>query len=218
MKKIIIVDYQLGNLFSVNQACKRIGLNASISSDPKEIKNADGLILPGVGAFKQAMSNLKQFDLVKPLNDFVESGKPLFGICLGLQLLFSKSDEFGETKGLGFIKGSIKKFNLAEISSQENKYKIPNIGWNIITQDDDQIWNKTPLNDLENNSFMYFVHSYYIDPKDKNIITSFSKYGDFIYPSSIYSKNIFATQFHPEKSGEIGLKIYNKWALINNLK
>ena len=218
MKKIIIVDYQLGNLFSVNQACKKIGLNASISSDWKEIKNADGIILPGVGAFKQAMLNLKQLKLIKPLNDFVESGKPLFGICLGLQLLFSKSDEFGETEGLGYIKGSIKKFNLAEISSPENKYKIPNIGWNNIFHEHNKTWNKTPLNNLNNNSFMYFVHSYYINPNDKNIITSFSKYGDFTYPSSISSKNIFATQFHPEKSSEIGLKIYNNWALINNLK
>lgn len=217
MKKIIIVDYQLGNLFSVNQACKKIGMNASISSDFNEIKSADGLILPGVGAFKQAMTNLKKLDLIQPLNDFVNSEKPLFGICLGLQLLFSKSEEFGHTDGLGYVKGSVKKFDLKKISPKENDYKIPNIGWNKIIQNDNQKWNKTPLYNIENNSFMYFVHSYYIDPKEKNVITTFSKYGNFTYPSSISTKNIFATQFHPEKSGEIGLKIYNNWALKNNL-
>lgn len=217
MKKVIIVDYQLGNLFSVNQACKKIGINASISSDYNEIKNADGIILPGVGAFKQAMINLKNLDLIQPLNDFVQSEKPLFGICLGLQLLFSHSEEFGYSDGLGYVDGSIKKFDFKKISSKENKYKIPNIGWNKIRKNDNVDWDKTPLDNLKNNSFMYFVHSYYIDPKDHNVITSFSKYGDFTYPSSISTKNIFATQFHPEKSGEIGLKIYNNWALKNNL-
>ena len=109
-KNVIIVDYQLGNLFSVQQACIKVGIQAKISSDKKEIANADGIILPGVGAFMEAMGNLRSLDLVQPLNDFVSASRPLFGICLGLQLLFSESEEFGTEKGLNFIEGVIKKF------------------------------------------------------------------------------------------------------------
>lgn len=214
-KNVIIVDYQLGNLFSVQQACIKVGIQAKISSDKKEIANADGIILPGVGAFMEAMGNLRSLDLVQPLNDFVSASRPLFGICLGLQLLFSESEEFGTEKGLNFIEGVIKKF------PKENIYgsgiKVPQIGWNHVKKSNTS-WEHTPLNGIEDKSFMYFVHSYFVQPENKDNILTTTNYEEVEYCSSVINKsNIFATQFHPEKSGEVGLGIYSNWAKLNNL-
>src|SRR5687768_16172222 len=129
-KLIVILDYQLGNLFSVKQACDKVGLNAVISSEKEDIMKADGIILPGVGAFGEAMTNLHKLDLVEPLNDFVAASKPLFGVCLGQQLLFTESEEFGTSKGLNFIPGVIKKF--PSFKGSNNLIKVPQIGWNHI--------------------------------------------------------------------------------------
>jgi len=212
-KKVIIIDYQLGNLFSVKQACETVGINAKISSESEEIINADALILPGVGAFIEAMNNLKKLGLDTAIKDKVTKGTPLFGICLGQQLLFTESEEFGAGKGLDLIPGIIKRF---PEKLEERKIKVPHIAWNTIYKHN-QDWGKTALSALENNDFMYFVHSYYVKPSDESCVLTKTNYDAIEFCSSINKNNIFATQFHPEKSAEKGISIYKNWALINNL-
>ena len=215
-KKVVIIDYQLGNLFSVNQAMTKIGINAVISSNPMEIENADAIVLPGVGAFKDAMENLKKLNLVQPIKNFIESGKPFFGICLGLQLLFSESEEFGYTTGLNIIEGKVVKFRNVK-NDVLNFYKVPQISWNSINKPDKLSWQKTPLFNISELENFYFVHSYYVVPTNTNIILTTTEYAGVKYVSSIYFKNIFACQFHPEKSAHEGLKIYENWATQNKL-
>jgi len=207
MSEIAIIDYKMSNLFSVKAACDKVGLSSIITSDPIKIKNAKVAILPGVGAFGEAMKNLDALKLKNSILDFVQSGKPILGICLGMQLLFDESDEFGKQKGLGLIPGVVKKFN----SNLRNdvKYPVPQIGWNKITQKSIG-WKNTFLEDNNDGDFMYFVHSYYVKPNSDNDIISLTTYGGQEYCSSVKKENIFATQFHPEKSGEVGLKIYKK--------
>jgi glutamine amidotransferase len=212
-KKVVIIDYQLGNLFSVKQACNTVGINTIVSSSPEDILMADALILPGVGAFIEAMKNLDSFDLSNPIKDKVKSGTPIFGICLGQQLLFSESEEFGSGKGLDLIPGLIKKFPALK---NHRKIKIPQIAWNKIYSKH-QAWSNTPLVDLEEQDFMYFVHSYYVTPNSDNCVLTQTNYEDVEYCSSILNNNIFATQFHPEKSSTKGLSIYKNWATLNNL-
>lgn len=210
-KKIIIVDYGLGNLFSVKHACDFIGTEAKISFDKNEIINADGIILPGVGAFGEAMNNLSELDLVSPLKDFISSGKPFLGVCLGMQLLFSESEEFGSNKGLGIIDGCVKKFPLKNPEGQA--LKIPQIAWNQIYKypTTAHYWNNSPLKGLDNGEYMYFVHSYYAEPTfNENIFTT-TIYEDFQYCSSVIKENVCATQFHPEKSAQKGINIYKNW-------
>jgi len=213
MKKVIIIDYKLGNLFSVKQACDAVGIESKISSDIDEIINADGLILPGVGAFNEAMKNLNNLGLSSAINKSVSKKIPLFGICLGLQLLFTESEEFGTGQGLDLISGTIKKFPK---SFKGNKIKVPHVAWNEILNKKIN-WNNTPFLDLKNNQYMYFVHSYYVDPSENSCVLSETNYNGIPFCSSIIKNNIFATQFHPEKSGEKGLKIYKNWAITNNL-
>lgn len=214
IKKVVIVDYQLGNLFSVLQACKTIGINAVISSDLKEIDSASAIILPGVGAFPEAMSNLNKLDLGHTIIKSVENGKPIFGICLGQQLLLTESEEFENCKGLNLIEGNIKKIPSL---INNNQVKVPQIGWNQILKPENLSWDKTPLQDLKNKDFMYFVHSYYTEVLNHNTIGAITNYCELIYTSAIIKDNIFSTQFHPEKSGEKGLTIYRNWAKINQL-
>lgn len=209
-KKIAIIDFKLGNLFSVLQACNKVGLNASITSDRDTVLEADAIILPGVGAFGEAMYNLKVSDLLEPIKKHADASKPLFGICLGMQLLFSESEEFGSQKGIGLIKGKILKFTDTNGSGQ--KLKVPQIGWNRITDYNDK-WSDSPLNKIESGSYMYFVHSFYAYPRNRNVILSKTNYEGIEYCSSIFYNNcIFATQFHPEKSGKKGIEIYKEWA------
>lgn len=215
MKNICIIDYKLGNLFSVNQALLNIGLNPIISSKKEDIQNADALILPGVGAYGDAMKNLKDLELIDPLNEAVANKKPLMGICLGLQLLFTESEEFGLVKGLDLIKGRVTRFN--NVNAEGNVRRVPQIGWNTITSPSDKSWANTPFQNIEIDTYVYFVHSFYIDPSE-NVGLSQTNYDGHEYVSSILQDNIFACQFHPEKSGEIGLEIYNQWAILNNLK
>lgn len=212
-KKVVIIDYQMSNLYSVQHACEYVGLNAEISSDTSKLINADAAILPGVGAFGDAMKNMERLGLVQTIKDFVSKRKPLLGVCLGLQLLFSKSEEFGIHQGLDLIKGKVIKFSG---SNEQNKpITVPQIGWNTIYYYDKKIWDNSLLNDLSNNEFMYFVHSYYVVPEDTSLITSLTNYEGIEYCSSIKSDNIFATQFHPEKSGQKGLGIYKNFANFN---
>jgi glutamine amidotransferase len=212
-KKVVIIDYQLGNLFSVKQACDTIGINAEISSNKEDILNADALILPGVGAFIEAMINLKKFGLDVAIIEKVNSGTPIFGICLGLQLLFTESEEFGAGKGLDLISGVIKRF---PEKLEEKNIKVPHIAWNTIYKLQ-QDWDHSALSEIEENDFMYFIHSYYVKPTHDSCILTNTNYDGIEFCSSILKNNIFATQFHPEKSASKGISIYKNWALINNL-
>jgi glutamine amidotransferase len=212
-KKIVIIDYQLGNLFSVKQACDAVGMNSKISSNKDDIINADALILPGVGAFNEAMNNLKKLELDVVIKQRVKNGIPIFGICLGQQLLFTESEEFGAGNGLDLISGVIKKF---PENFEKRKIRVPHIAWNTIYKST-QNWDSTALNELSNEDFMYFIHSYYVKPDDEKCILTLTNYDSIEFCSSIKSKNIFATQFHPEKSAQKGISIYKNWAIINNL-
>lgn len=209
---VAIVDYAAGNLFSVEHACKAVGLTPVITGTPEDILQSDALILPGVGAFGDAMKNLRKLDLILPLREFAASGKPFMGICLGMQLLFSGSEEFGEHEGLNLIEGSVVKF--PSINEYGEKNKIPQIGWNQIAypSESQEQWHDTPLEQVANNEFMYFVHSFYASPRNKENILAVTKYGGLSYCSAVIKENIFATQFHPEKSAVEGMKIYRYWA------
>ncbi len=186
---IAIIDYGAGNIMSVKKALDYLGVQSRISSNPKDILTADRVILPGVGNFGDCMKNLQKRNLIEPIKEFINSGKPFFGICVGIQLLFESSEEAPDIKGLGIIKGKCVKFRQG---------KVPQIGWNNITS-------KTI-----GNGYVYFVNSYYAIPDDKNIIESIGDYYNE-YVAAIKKDNIFATQFHPEKSGEFGLKILKRW-------
>ena len=213
--EVAIIDYKMGNLHSVKAACDKVGLVSTISSDPGEINDCIAAILPGVGSFAQAMKNINELKLDNCIYRFVETGKILFGICLGMQLLFDISNEFGSNNGLGIIKGRAEKFNF---SSKNSKiYPIPQIGWNRIYEKK-IFWKDTILNNNKNGDFMYFLHSNYVLPLNKNIILSKTIYGRHEFCSSIKQNNIFGTLFHPEKSGMTGLNIYRNFkVLIKNM-
>jgi imidazole glycerol-phosphate synthase subunit HisH len=206
---IAIIDYQLSNMFSVKHAFDHLGIPAIITSDPKKVTESIGAVLPGVGAFGDAMDNLGKFKLDKAILDFVKQGKPLLGVCLGLQLVFTDSTEFGHHKGLNLLKGTVVKF--PEFNSKEESVRIPQIGWNTIYQPTKGAWKDTPLRSLKNKSYMYFVHSFYVKPSDPSVVTSLTNYQGIEYCSSAGKNNVFATQFHPEKSGAEGIGIYKDW-------
>lgn len=198
---IAIVDYGMGNLKSVQKAFEHIGHKAIVTRDKKIIGDAEKIVLPGVGAFPDCMKNLSDLGLIDPIIKGIESGKPFLGICLGLQVLFTESEEFGMHKGLDLIKGKVVKFPEG-LSSHGVKLKIPHMGWNEI-----KIRKRAPaLDSLPEKPYLYFVHSYYVVPEDKGLIATTTDYG-FEFVSSVWRDNIFACQFHPEKSQQIGLKI-----------
>lgn len=203
--KVAIIDYQLSNLFSVKHAFDYLNIDSEITSDKPVITNADAAILPGVGAFGDAMRNLNKFGLTDPIKKFISSGKPFMGVCLGMQLLFSQSEEFGTHKGLDIIRGRVKKF-----ASKEKAIKVPQIGWNQIFKVEND-WDNSPLKEMRNGEFMYFVHSFYCSPEAKEVILAKTIYESIEYTSVILKNNVFAVQFHPEKSGQEGIKIYRDW-------
>lgn len=208
-KYISIIDYRLSNIYSVKHACEAVGLNAIISSKKEDLLSADGAILPGVGAFGDAMSNLKKLDLISPIKDFIANGKPFMGICLGMQLLFTESSEFGIHKGLDVIEGTVNKF---PEFNKHNKIRIPHVGWNKIYLPKGRTsWKNSLLRGVDNNDYMYFVHSYYVSPSNYKDVLAMTDYEGVEYCSAIVDNNVFATQFHPEKSGRIGLKIYQNF-------
>ena len=212
--KVAIIDFGMGNLFSVKQACQRVGLNALITDRKDEVLESNGVILPGVGAFGNAMANLHRLDLVEPLKDFVKSERPVLGICLGMQLLMSESEEFGIHKGLDIIDGRVVRFHDKTESGQ--LVKVPQVGWNKISVpggDRNDLWSGTPLEGIVNGTYMYFVHSYYAKPEDPKVVASVTRYGNLEYCSALRYKSVFATQFHPERSAIWGIRIYKNWAL-----
>ena len=220
MKKsqIAIIDYGMGNLYSVKRACEQAGISPVVTCDKAAILNAAAAILPGVGAFGNAMQNLKKNDLIIPIKEFIESGKPFMGICLGMQLLMSASEEFGYHEGLDVIKGMVVEFPSA--GDNNKKIKVPQVGWNRITAPTESsrgLWPKTPLKNIKDGAFMYFVHSFYTKPFDAQKVLSISNYEGIEYCSSILWKNVFACQFHPERSAHDGLKIYKNFLSITNI-
>lgn len=205
--KIAIIDYDMGNLFSVRHACMAAGMDPHITSDRDAILAADAAILPGVGAFGEAMANLTRMDLAGPLSDFAASGKPLMGVCLGLQLLFEESEEFGPHKGLGIIPGRVRR--LPAKGPDGRTLRIPQIGWNRIRAPrESKGWQDSPLEGLVQGEFMYFVHSYFVEPSRPEDALCVTESGGFEYCSGIRRGNVFAVQFHPEKSATEGIRIY----------
>lgn len=193
---IAIIDYDAGNLKSVEKALIRVGADPVVTRDAKVITQADKVILPGVGAFGEAMEKLKSFDLIDPIYKVVEQGTPFLGICLGLQLLFEYSEEKEGCKGLSLLKGGIKRIPDAP------GLKVPHMGWNSLKVTE----NAKLFRNLPENPYVYFVHSYYLQAEDPAIVAATTEYGVSIH-ASVEKDNLFACQFHPEKSGETGLAI-----------
>lgn len=198
---IAIIDYQMGNLRSVQKGFEKVGHAATITSDPRELAAASKIVLPGVGAFGDAMHELQRRDLVQPIKDAVASGKPFLGICLGLQLLFDVGYEGGEFAGLGILPGKCVRFQLP------SEFKVPHMGWNPC-----RIVRAAPvLKDIADNTHFYFVHSYYVVPEDASIVALEADYGG-PFTAAVWKDNLFASQFHPEKSQADGLKLLQNFA------
>ena len=195
---IAIIDYGVGNLFSVEKAFASIGEEVKVTGSADDLRAADKLVLPGVGAFGDCMKNLESTGLIPIIKEQVANKKNLFGICVGLQILFENSEESPGVIGLGILKGTIKKINAPQL-------KIPHMGWNFLIKNAECRMLNDFLNGLDR-SYFYFVHSYHAVPEDKNLIAATTDYGETLTAAIAY-ENIFATQFHPEKSGDVGLKL-----------
>ncbi|MCK4401715.1 imidazole glycerol phosphate synthase subunit HisH [bacterium] len=192
---ITVVDYGLGNLRSVSKAVEKLGAEVEVTDSPEKIEKADGIILPGVGAFHIGMQNLKRLNLLPVLSEAISKGTPFLGICLGFQILFTQSEEHGICNGMDIIKGKVKRFT--------HELKIPHMGWNQVKR---QKAKGKIFNGVSDNSYFYFVHSYYAEPEDKNVIIAATEYGHE-FTSAVNKDNVWGVQFHPEKSSELGLKI-----------
>ena len=191
---VVIIDYNIGNLSSVTSALKRIGVEAIVSRDKEIIKGAKAIVLPGVGTFPVAMNNLKKYDLIDVLNECKDKGTPILGICLGMQILFERGYEVEETKGLGFLNGEVEFMDIDE--------KVPHMGWNQLHFNQEHLI----LKNIHENDDVYFVHSYMAKCPDEQLI-AYSDYGDTKVTALVAKDNVIGCQFHPEKSGETGLKI-----------
>lgn len=200
---IAIIDYGMGNLRSVSKAFECLGHSTTVTRIPEEISNSSGIVLPGVGAFGDCIRNLDEFDLIEPIKKSIMQRKPFLGICLGLQVLFDESEESPGTRGLGIFKGKIVRFPKFD----EKRLKIPHMGWNQV-----ELAKETPLlKGIPNRSWFYFVHSYYPEPEDEEIIAATSTYG-IDFTCAVSAGSIFACQFHPEKSSNLGLRILSNFA------
>lgn len=215
---IAIVDYGMGNLRSVEKAFLKVGINAAVTNNPGVVENASAVVLPGVGAFRDCMRELTNLRLIDAVVNAIKKGKPYLGICLGLQVLFSESEEFGRCKGLDIFRGKVVKFDfglkdstICNPQSAISNLKVPHMGWNQVT-----IQRINPLLEgIENKSYFYFVHSFYVIPEEKSIIAATTDYGSD-FTSMIWKDNVFAVQFHPEKSQIAGLKLLENFGRIVN--
>jgi glutamine amidotransferase len=205
---IAIIDYGMGNLRSVQKGFERVGYDAVVTADPKVVQEADRIVLPGVGAFPDCMRNLEQGGFVEPLLKVLQDGRPFLGICLGLQLLFTESEEFGVHKGLNVIPGRVVRFPEGMMEGDE-ELKVPHMGWNQLS-----IKRRPPsFTGIADGANFYFVHSYYVQPEDESVIATMTSYG-IEFCSSVWKDNIVATQFHPEKSQEKGLSILKNFGAM----
>ncbi|MEF9437474.1 MAG: imidazole glycerol phosphate synthase subunit HisH [Candidatus Mariimomonas ferrooxydans] len=199
---IAIIDYGMGNLRSVEKGFLKVGIETTVTSKPEVIEKADGVVLPGVGAFRDCMKELKDLKLIDAVVATIKNNKPYLGICLGLQVLFSESEEFGRCKGLDIFRGRVIRF-------PEKALKVPHMGWNQV-----KIKKNNPLlNGIPDKTYFYFVHSFCIVPEDDSIVSSTTEYG-FEFTSMIWKDNVFAVQFHPEKSQHVGLIILENFGKI----
>jgi glutamine amidotransferase len=217
-KKVIVIDYGLGNLFSVERALRYVGADVEITGEAAKIRNADSLILPGVGAFGDGMAALKKRDLIRPLMLFMENERPFLGICLGMQLLMSESEEFGSHRGLDIVSGKV-----IRLKEGTHKIKIPHVGWNRLAPPRhaspieepadyrNSCWKSLLLEDVRATTSVYFVHSYKVVPDDPNHILAETEYGENLFCSVLQKNYIWACQFHPERSGEAGLGILRQF-------
>ncbi len=199
---IAIIDYGMGNLRSVEKGFIKAGVDVRVTNRPEVVEKADAVVLPGVGAFKDCMQGLIKLDVVDAVIGAIKKGKPYLGICLGLQVLFSESEEFGKCRGLDIFRGRVVRF-------ENHALKIPHMGWNQLNIKQDN-----PLfSGIENKSYFYFVHSYYVVPQDSSIIAAVTDYGAE-FTSAVCRDNIFAVQFHPEKSQAAGLQVLENFGKI----
>jgi glutamine amidotransferase len=198
---LAIIDYQMGNLRSVQKGFEKMGHAAAITSDPATLAQADKLVLPGVGAFADAIAELRRRELVEPIRDAIAGGKPFLGICLGLQLLFDVGYEDGEHEGLGILPGEVRRFDVPP------EYKVPHMGWNRV-----HLKRRPPIfAGVEDDSHFYFVHSYYVAPQDDAVVSGVASYPN-PFCAMVWRDNLFATQFHPEKSQAVGLQVLKNFA------
>lgn len=207
---VAIVDYGMGNLFSVRQACRVVGLDAIITSDRNDIQNAAAVILPGVGAFGDAMQTLHRQDMIVALRDVPASGRPLLGICLGIQLLMTESHEFGLHRGLDVVPGEV--VPLVPPRSEDRRAKVPHVGWNRIDEAPGRTWVATLLEGVTSGAHMYFVHSFCVIPAQTEVILATTSYEGTSFCSALNAGSVFACQFHPERSAEHGLRVYRSLA------
>ena len=198
---IAIIDYQMGNLRSVQKGFERMGHAATVTSDPTVVAQASKLVLPGVGAFADAIAELKRRDLVAPIRESIDAGKPFLGICLGLQLLFDRSYEDGQHEGLGIVPGVVRRFEIAR------EYKVPHMGWNQV-----HYRHRPPIfKGIDDQTHFYFVHSYYVVPENEQLVAGETAYPD-PFCAMLWRDNLYATQFHPEKSQSAGLQMLKNFA------
>ena len=206
MKKVVLIDYGVGNIRSVQRSLEHVGATVILSSDPDVISSASRLVLPGVGAFKNGMEKLTEQNLAPAIHSFVQSGNPLLGICLGMQMLFEESEEYGNNKGLGLMKGNV--IAIPQSDDGAFKRKIPHIGWNALNMPKYRSnWFNTCLQSNSPRDFYYFVHSFMVKPDDKYNILAECDYEDLSIVVAVMHENITGLQFHPEKSSRAGLRI-----------
>lgn len=209
--RVAVIDYGVGNLRSVQQGIEHVGGSIVLTSDAKQIINADRVILPGVGAFHGAMQSLRERNLIKVINEVAEKSIPLLGICLGMQLLFDESEEFGINRGLGLIPGRVVAIPAKNVSGSIQR--VPHNGWNTLIPSNQIRWNESILEGIKPNNSMYFVHSYMAQPSNSDSEIAFCEYGGYKICAAVAKDKIVGCQFHPEKSGELGLNI-----LLNFIK
>ncbi len=212
MSNITIIDYGIGNLLSVKRAFTHIGANLSIAKTAEDIEKSNKLILPGVGAFSSCVNELKERELFDPIKKAANDGKMLLGICVGMQMLFENSEEFGNHEGLGLIDGSVKAIPFIDI--EEKPHKIPHIGWSPLFCPENRTWADPMLSGVDLNSEVYFIHSYAAHPSEFDDRIADSKYGGHKISSIVKKGNVYGVQFHPEKSGSVGLKILDNFAKL----
>ncbi len=203
--KVTVVDYGIGNLFSVQRAFERCGATVALAADPAAVADAERLVLPGVGAFADGMRGLAERDLVDPLRSYAASGRPLLGICLGMQMLGSVSEEFGEHVGLGVVPGRV--VPVPTVSADGTPHKIPHIAWSPLAPSPGRDWRHTPLEDSAPGTAVYLVHSFHLLPDDPSHRLAHCLYDGHVVSAAVGAGKVFGCQFHPEKSGEAGLRI-----------